>query len=142
MVSYLAARELTVAVVVVHLMSAMMDDSELTSVRTSTASQLNGRFGDPSRPRAYSWWPSARFAIANCAAFVRSRQSTQFTRKMPHCSRGRVRCSSELTLAYFSNSSSRYLVPCPAAVEEVRQLDALLAHVLEDAHHVLVSAGS
>ena len=38
-------------------------------------------------PSAYSWWPNARFPNTNCAAFVRSRQSTQFVRQTPFCSK-------------------------------------------------------
>lgn len=57
------------------------------SVSISTASESNSRLGESTTPSAYNWWPRARFPNTNCAALVRSKQSTQFVRHIPFCNK-------------------------------------------------------
>jgi hypothetical protein len=55
------------------------------SVSMLTASESKARFGLSTTPRAYNWCPRARLPNTNCAALVRSRQSTQLVLQIPFC---------------------------------------------------------
>lgn len=71
------------------------------SVNILTASESNARFGWSTTPRAYNWCPKARFPNTNCAALVRSRQSTQLVLQMPFCSDMKLRHGA-LSLLYIT----------------------------------------